>query len=188
MRRADAIDRDTITCSYSVPLYVSRAMMKTLLYLLFVPLAVASMNPSAPREESASAHNARRTAELIRMADKAVILGELEPETASIAVADRAWMERLATTLSTTSFADAGACLCIGWKTVYFYKNGKQIFSLAAIHDHQLRAFSTIGGGDFVVDEQHWKLISDLIHEKIPAAPPAAPAPKNPTGPSSPSS
>ncbi len=157
--------------------------MKTLLYLLFVPLAVASVHPSRPPEESASAHNARRTAELVRMADKVVIRGELEPETASIAIADRSWVESLATALSGTSFDGADACLCAGWKTVYFYKNGTQIFSLAAIHGHQLRAFSTKGGGDFVVDEQHWKQISDLIHAKVPATPPTTP--KNGVAPSS---
>lgn len=152
---------------------------KTLLYLLFVPFVVASVHPTRPTEESTSVHNARRAAELVRMADKVVICGELEPESAELIVQDRPWLENLVTALSGTSFGGADACLCTGWKTAYFYKNGTQIFSLAAIHGHQLRAFSTRGGGDFVVDEQHWKIISDLIHAKLPAETPAAPASKD---------
>jgi hypothetical protein len=112
-----------------------------------------------------------RIAALIAKADRAGIRGEIEPEQAELAVPDPQWMRKIGEVIAGVRFTRAVSCMCTGWRTAYFYKDGHVLVSVAAIHGNQLRVlwtdgsgdYWTGGGGDFPIAEQDWKAVSAAL-------------------------
>jgi hypothetical protein len=143
---------------------LQRFMMKTI-YLVTV-LLIASVGRSFGSIGGYPSPNSQRSQELVLSADKVMIRGEDDKTGSGIIVTDRAWIERVGKTLGRIRLVETVQCMCEGWKTAYFYKDGVQVYSMAPIHDHQLRLYSNRGGGDFPVSESDWKMVSDLLLEK----------------------
>lgn len=117
--------------------------------------------------------------EMVLSADKVVFRQEMGNAVAGGEpfVTNRAWIERVGKALGQTPLLQSNQCFCIGWNTSFFYREGKQVYSLAAIHGNQLRLGSLDGTADYTVDEKHWKAIADLLKEGgrlIPVVKPAA--------------
>lgn len=135
---------------------------------------------TSQREAMASANrSAERVAALIAGADHAGIHGEIadlgEEETSVIR--DPKWIHQVSEVMRTTPIAHPTTCMCTGWRTAYFYRNGEVVVSLAAIHGNQLRIHSKDVSGDFPIDEVRWALVSAAL--EFPKNPPH---PLNPPG------
>jgi hypothetical protein len=112
-----------------------------------------------------------RISALIAKADRVGIHGEAETERAEIAVPDPLWRQRVGQAVAGVRFTNTVSCMCTGWRTAYFYKDGHVLVSVAAIHGNQLRIqwtdgsgdYWTGGGGDFPIDEPDWKAVSAAL-------------------------
>lgn len=128
---------------------------------------------------AAALRPAEQIASLIASADHVDIRGEnadLEKEK-TIVVRDPKWIRQVSEVMRTTPIAHPTACLCTGWRTAYFYRNGELAVSLAAIHGNQLRIFSKGASGDFPVDQVRWSLMNSALefpkNPEQPVNPPA---------------
>jgi hypothetical protein len=112
-----------------------------------------------------------RIAALIAKADRAGIHSEMEAQQAEVVVSDPQWIRKIGEVIAGVRFTKMVSCLCTGWRTAYFYKDGHVLVSVAAIHGNQLRIqwtdgsgdYWTGGGGDFPVAEQGWKAVSAAL-------------------------
>jgi len=84
---------------------------------------------------------------------------------------DRGLIGLFAHVLAMTPLCEVHQCFCSGWTTANFYKSGELVYSLAAIHGNQIRAYSQQGGGDFTVDDARWNVVHDLIEKAQKSAP-----------------
>jgi hypothetical protein len=134
--------------------------MKRIIPLLAFPICVVAAYAGLlddVREEHARRSSARQVAELIASADVAELRGETDKESTSLVVRDAAWIQSVSRALRDVAVGDSVSCLCSGWQTVYFYRDGQLVARVAAIHGNQLRMFWGSGGGDFPVDEVSWR-------------------------------
>lgn len=113
----------------------------------------------AARSFDSSSTFAARVAAAVATADAVAVGTELSPSSSARAIADPAWQHRLSTALLDRPFV----CLCAGWRTVSFYRNGALVVSVAAIHGHQLRIRLAGGGGDYPVDAATWDEVNTLL-------------------------
>jgi len=107
--------------------------------------------------------NAARIAALIAGCDEVRIRGELQEKTDGFVVRDPGWIKHVSETIAATSLPRTVSCLCEGWRTAYFMKNGKQVVSMAAIHGNQLRIHWDEGGGDYEIGEADWKAVKEAL-------------------------
>lgn len=140
-------------------------MYRILAILIFVfsPSAYAGLLDDVRKEHSDRLQTARFVAELIRSADVARVRGEMEAESAGVVVRDIGWIRRLSHALTEVRLGEPVGCLCSGWQTAYFYREGKFLASIAAIHGNQLRIFWTGGGGDYPIDEASWRAVKAAL-------------------------
>jgi hypothetical protein len=129
-----------------------------------------------------------RIAALIAKADRAGIHSEMEAQQAEVVVSDPQWIRKIGEVIAGVRFTKMVSCLCTGWRTAYFYKDGHVLVSVAAIHGNQLRIqwtdgsgdYWTGGGGDFPVDEADWKAVSSALQFSPEADLAKEPTPKHP--------
>lgn len=122
---------------------------------------------------------AERAASLVASADSAGIRGEMDKKEKEVVVRDSKWIREVSEAIGKSGISGSVACMCIGWRTVTFYKNGEFVVSVAAIHGNQLRIYSKKGGGDFPIDEAQWKTVKALLDvqkEANQASEPTAPS------------
>jgi hypothetical protein len=129
----------------------------------------------AEKDPSYGKTNAARVAALIASADQAEIRGEIEKAGDKVVVRDPSWIRQVGEAVAAASLSRTVSCLCIGWRTAYFYKDGQMVLRLAAIHGNQLRVFWTGGGGDYPIAEDQWQAVKAALEYHVAA--PAAPEP-----------
>jgi hypothetical protein len=100
---------------------------------------------------------------MIATADVARVRGEMEAESTGVAVRDREWIRAVSRAIADVRLGAPNGCLCCGWRTVYFYRDGRLLASVAAIHGNQLRIHWGGGGGDFPIDETSWHAIKAAL-------------------------
>ena len=116
--------------------------------------------------------NAQRAKELALAADTVLLKGELQPAAGALVIKDRRWIGRFADALGQSEFSSGwDHVFGIGWKTAYFYHDGKQVLSVGLIEggDYRLRVYSSKGGGDYFVGEKQWEVVEELIRERMVA-------------------
>ena len=106
---------------------------------------------------------AARTAAMIAHADRVCFRGEMEKVGDEVVVRDREWIRAVSDAVATVPFASRVSCMCSGWRTAYFYKGDQLLVSVAAIHGNQLRIHWDVSGGDFPIDEDHWKAVQAAL-------------------------
>ncbi|MGC4074775.1 MAG: hypothetical protein QM760_20185 [Nibricoccus sp.] len=109
---------------------------------------------------------AERAANLIASADSAGIRGEMDKKEKELVVRDSKWIHEFSEAIAKSEISKSVACMCAGWRTVTFYKDGEFVVSVAAIHGNQLRIYSKNDGGDFPIDEAQWKVVKALLDAK----------------------
>ena len=131
---------------------------------------------------------AKRIATLISSADSAGIRDEMKKQEEDVIVRDAKWIHCVSEAVAATAISEKVSCLCCGWRTAHFYRNGHQIISVAAIHGNQLRIYWEGGGGDFPVDEANWKTIVTALEIPTEAnqCPEGTPGESSPSKPSQP--
>ncbi|MFA5057457.1 MAG: hypothetical protein WC485_05045 [Opitutaceae bacterium] len=115
--------------------------------------------------EAKTAENAeaKRIATLIASADSAGIRDEMKKQEEDVIVRDAKWIHRVSEAVAATAISRKVICLCCGWRTAHFYRNGLQVVSVATIHGNQLRIYWEGGGGDFPVAESSWKAVEAAL-------------------------
>lgn len=136
-------------------------MNRTLIVLVFaIPtFALAGILEDVRREHASQA----KIAEIVATADSARVRGEMEPESAGVLIRDTAWIKTVSDALARGPLGRRGSCLCSGWQTAYFYRDGKLVASMAAIHENQLRIAWSDGSGDFPIDEARWASVKAAL-------------------------
>jgi hypothetical protein len=113
----------------------------------------------------AQADNSDRIQELLAQANRAVVSGV--PDFPNLAIEDPKWVARLRAAFRETALGDGDHDFSEGWMTVTFFKDQDWLIMIAAIHGNLLRMQSHRGGADFPVDPARWKIIHDILWEKI---------------------
>ena len=107
---------------------------------------------------------AKRIAKAIATADSAGIRGELEKQEEEVMVRDAKWIHAVSDAVAAAVISENRCCLCIGWRTAHFYRNGRQVISVAPIHGNALRIYwGDGGGGDFPVEEASWQAVVESL-------------------------
>ena len=136
--------------------------MRFLLFTLSLAACVA-VRAGLLDEVTGAQRSAHRVAELIVSADVAKLDGESEDDSASVVVRDAAWIQGVARSLRSVSLGEPVHCLCTGWQTASFYREGRLVARVAAIHGNQLRMSWGVESGDFPIDEGSWKKVSAAL-------------------------
>jgi hypothetical protein len=123
----------------------------------------------AEKDPEYGRRNAARVAALIASSDQAGIRSEDAKETESVVVGDLGWIRQVSEVIAATPLPRSNHCFCVGWRTVNFSKDGKFVVSVAAIHGNQLRFHWADGGGDYQIDENHWKAVKNALDFPVDA-------------------
>jgi hypothetical protein len=107
---------------------------------------------------------AKRIATLIASANSAGIRDEMKKQEEDMIVRDAKWIHSVSEAVAATVISRKECCLCCGWRTAHFYRNGQQVISIAAIHGNALRIYwGDGGGGDFPVDGASWQAVKAAL-------------------------
>lgn len=141
---------------------------------LFLPLFAAGLlwcaraaESAALRDESPGDGLGRRVAEVIASADSAGIRRDMSKKEEEVLIRDAAWIRRIGECVGEAPVSKPVQCMCIGWTTAYFYKEGELVASVAAIHGHQIRIHSKVARGDFPIDEKSWKAVEAALQAPV---------------------
>ena len=113
--------------------------------------------------ETEISRDSKRSIELISSADYVIIRRETDRAASGALIVDKNVIGKFAEAISKTQLTGSHQCFCTGWLTAYFYKDGKVVYSIAAIHGNQIRVYSEQSGGDFTVEAAQWNAMHDLI-------------------------
>ena len=104
----------------------------------------------------------QRVAEAIASADLAQVRGESD-KGPGVVIRNREWIRQIGNAIRGTLRLRSDQCLCAGWRTVYFYRDGRLVASVAAIHGNQLRVHSPAASGDYPVRPEQWQRVQAAL-------------------------
>lgn len=145
--------------------------MKTLHLMLCLNCALLAPIAHAGISDGTSAG---RVASLIESADHVIIRQDLNPkDEKTVVISDAAWIRNVGVAMAAAQLGRSVHCLCIGYRTAYFYVGDKLVASVAAIHGNQLRLSWSGGGGDYPIGEANWETIAAALVAPVKPAPAA---------------